>query len=127
MPSFRFEPTSVVFVDCEYDPGAFSIDEARQVANLPHYYPELAHWREGSLDVAWGDFSQSIYAVGWLFENQQQELRNPMFLAYLYVRQLRPSFKFDSTGLCFMDIQRLAALEPWLLEGDHAPLWAGSK
>ena len=65
--------------------------------------------------------------MGWLYEEQLQDSRNPMFLAYIYVRQLRPSFKFDSSGLFFSEVDELAELQPWLLEGNHSPSWAGPK
>lgn len=111
----------------ENDPGDWSPDHTRQINNLRLHYPELVHWGGLALGLAWGEFSQNIYAVGWLYEEQLQNPRNPMFLAYIYVRQMRPAYEFDSTGLFFSEIDDLAELQPWLLEGDHSPAWAGPK
>jgi hypothetical protein len=42
--------------------------------------------------------------------------RDEAFLAYIYVRLLRPSFDFGGTGLFFDDVEELASTRPWLTD-----------
>lgn len=80
--------------------------------------------RRLAIGCAWGDYSQDIMAVGWLYPEQAGSERNPDFLAYCYVRQLAPAFNFGGTGLFSDDIWKLGQQAPWLGNEHSAPIWA---
>lgn len=110
METFEFDMETFVTDTEEQD---FSLDPQTQLelaAMLPHY-PELAHWTQFAFFVAWGAYSQDIYAVSWVYWLTRQ--RDEGFLAYCYVSQRWPDFDFGGTGLYDEDIQQLANLHPW--------------
>lgn len=47
---------------------------------LRQFYPELTHWGDLALFMAWGSFSQDNHALHWNPVAQREE----SFLAYLY-------------------------------------------
>lgn len=83
-----------------------------ELAAMRPHYPELAHWSRFAFFVAWGAYSQDIYAVGWV--DWMAGHRDEGFLAYCYVCQRWPAFDFGGTGLYDEDVQLLAGQHPWL-------------
>ena len=61
----------------DYDRTEEVRDEIRL---LRQYYPELNHWGDLALFMAWGSFSQDTHGLNW---NPVAE-RDDTFLAYLY-------------------------------------------
>ena len=51
-----------------------------EILQLRQYYPELNHWGDLGLFMAWGGFSQDNYDLNWSPVTQ----RNEKFLGYLY-------------------------------------------
>lgn len=123
MTVFAFSPLVFVQPGYEQADGDWSDESLAQIDLIRCLHPELAFWGRLAVGCAWGDYSQDIMAVGWLHPEQFGGTRVPEFLAYCYVRQLAPGFRFGGTGLYSEDIYQLAQQEPWL-HGQHAaPAW----
>lgn len=101
--------------DCDW-----SDDRRAFIAALRDRHPELAAWGDLALGDAWSDYSQDILAVSWCDWIRE---RDEAFLAYVYVRQLSPSFDFGGTGLFMDDVEELARTRPWLTDAG-LPTWA---
>lgn len=113
---YRFDPN--VYGSAEMaESWVFGAGDAEAIAAMRQFYPELSEWSGAHLLAAWGSYSEDILAVG--FADLQS--RDAGLLAYLYVRQEAPHFKFGGTGLFDMDVWNLADKSPWLT---HAPLGA---
>lgn len=110
MEKFEFDMVTFVTDTEEQD---FSLDPQtlNELAAMRPLYPELAHWTRFAFFVAWGAYSQDIYAISWV--DWMTGLRDEGFLAYCYVSQRWPAFDFGGTGLYDEDIQELAAQHPW--------------
>ncbi|MFL9913092.1 hypothetical protein [Paraburkholderia sp. RL17-337-BIB-A] len=93
--------------------GEWNDDWRAFIGGLRARHPELAAWDNLAVGSAWGDYSQDILAVGWCDWIRE---RDEAFLAYIYVRLLRPSFDFGGTGLFFDDVEELASTRPWLTD-----------
>ncbi|ECW0910493.1 hypothetical protein LHY28_003392 [Salmonella enterica] len=110
MEKFEFDMGTFVTDTEEQD---FSLDPQtlNELAAMRPLYPELAHWTRFAFFVAWGAYSQDIYAISWV--DWMTGYRDEGFLAYCYVSQRWPAFDFGGTGLYDEDIQELAAQHPW--------------
>lgn len=73
-------------------------------------YPELEDWSLSGLFNAASEFSQSVLAAGWAWD----EKRDEGFLAFCYVRQRWPEFEFGSFGWFQCEVWELGAEQPWL-------------
>lgn len=123
MTAFVFDPKVFVQPGYEQAGGDWSDEIRAQIDQLRGLHPELASWGQLPVGCAWGEYSQDIMAVGWLYPAQGGSCRTPEFLAYCYVRQVAPGFDFGGTGLYSEDIYQVAKQEPWL-RGEHvAPAW----
>lgn len=123
MTVFAFNPKVFVQPGYEQADGDWSEETLAQIDVIRGLHPELSSWGRLAVGGAWGDYSQDIMAVGWLYPAQAGNSRTPEFLAYCYVRQLAPGFDFGGTGLYSEDVYQLAQQEPWL-GGEHlAPAW----
>jgi hypothetical protein len=95
-------------------------DEWREFIDaLRARHPELSAWGDLAIGSAWGDYSQDILAVGWCDWIRE---RDEAFLAYIYVRLMRPAFSFGGTGLFFDDVEKLGHIRPWLVDAG-LPTW----
>lgn len=110
MESFKFDMKKFVIISDEQDPELDPVTRHELRTMFP-LYPELAHWSHFAFFVAWGAYSQDIYAISWVDWMTGQ--RDPGFLAYCYVRQRWPTFDFGGTGLYDEDIGKLAEQHPW--------------
>ncbi|EBC1626201.1 hypothetical protein CUK48_21755 [Salmonella enterica] len=110
MEKFEFDMETFVTDTEEQD---FSLDPQtlNELAAMRPFYPELAHWTRFAFFVAWGAYSQDIYAISWV--DWMTGYRDEGFLAYCYVSQHWPAFDFGGAGLYDDDIQELAAQHPW--------------
>ncbi|EAA3705935.1 hypothetical protein ABPE25_004809 [Salmonella enterica subsp. enterica serovar Newport] len=110
MEKFEFDMGTFVTDTEEQD---FSLDPQtlNELAAMRPLYPELAHWTRFAFFVAWGAYSQDIYAISWV--GWMTGHRDEGFLAYCYACQRWPAFGFGGTGLYDEDIQELAAQHPW--------------
>ncbi|EIK1335567.1 hypothetical protein LJV55_004060 [Salmonella enterica] len=110
MEKFEFDMVIFVTTTEEQDTNLCPQTQNELMAMRP-LYPELAHWSKFAFFVAWGAYSQDIYAISWV--DWMTGYRDEGFLAYCYVCQRWPSFDFGGTGLYDEDIQQLANLHPW--------------
>lgn len=110
MSAYQFDPL-IQGSDEMAREWVFGPNDAADAAALRQFYPELQSWSDAHLICAWGNYSQSILAVGFADVYQ----RDAGFLAYLYVRQEAPGFDFGGTGL-FMD-------DVWALGDTVPPPW----
>jgi hypothetical protein len=127
VPNFVFSPTVFVLPGDEQESGEWSPDDLSQIEKIRSLHPELQHWGNLAIGCAWGAYSQDIMAVGWMDREQFDFGRNLGFLAYLYVRQLAPSFDFLGTGLFSEDIHELGKQEPWRGNNHVPPEWAARR
>lgn len=121
MQKFAFEMETFV-TDTEEQYFTLDLQTLNELASMHPLYPELAHWTRFALFVAWGAYSQDIYAISWV--DWMTGHRDEGFLAYCYVSQRWPAFDFGGTGLYDEDIQELAAQRPWSCSSlPPAPGW----
>ncbi|EAV4976015.1 hypothetical protein WDQ52_005044 [Salmonella enterica] len=121
MEKFEFDIKTFVTGTEEQD---FCLDPQtlNELTAMRPLYPELAHWTRFAFFVAWGAYSQDIYAISWV--GWMTGHRDDGFLAYCYVCQRWPAFNFGGTGLYDEDIQELAAQHPWNCSPlPPAPVW----
>lgn len=100
-----------------------STQDIADVRRLRENFQELVTWSDRALVVAFGEYSSHIMAVHWA--DWLCDRRDEGFLAYLYVRAIRPNYEFDFTGLHtdMDDVDDYAAEKPWLTSAP-APAWA---
>lgn len=101
------------------EPGEWSEDARALITSLRARYPELVGWGDLALGSAWGGYSQDIYAVSWV---DWLKDRDNGFLAYLYVSQSDPDFKWGGTGLYMDDVWAYGDVRPWEC-GAPLPAW----
>lgn len=128
MTNFKFNP-SPHFVQPGYKQAAgdWTGDiTVSQIEGIKKRYHEIIHWGNLAVGEAWGAYSQDIMAVNWIYDGRHEvaENRNLDFIAYIYVRQLAPSFDFGGTGLRARDIYELGLKQPWQGTDHVAPVWA---
>lgn len=112
------------FVPDGYEPAESYYANAQDVADVRRLranFPELTTWSDLALVVALGDYSAHIMALPWA--DWLCDQRDEGFLAYLYLRAIRPNYEFDFTGLHMDDVDDYAAQKPWLTNAP-APAWA---
>jgi len=105
-----FEFDELTFVrrrDCPDD--ELHADTRAEMEIARRVYPELAHWSLTGLYFAALDFSQSVLAAGWAWDSARDE----GFLAFYYVRQRWPAFKFGSMGQYMDEVWELGSHQPW--------------
>ena len=108
----RFEFDGRAFVtSTEEQNTELSPQTLNELIAIRSHYPELSHWSRNAIFVAWGDYSQDIYAISWV--DWMTGYRDEGFLAYCYVRQLWPSFNFGGSGLFDDNVQALGEEQPW--------------
>lgn len=123
MTAFVFDPKVFVQPGYEQADGDWSEKSQAQIDQIREQHPELAAWGRLAIGCAWGDYSQDILAVGWLYPDQVGSERSREFLSYCYVRQVAPTVHFGGTGLYSEDIYQLAQQEPWLADEHVVPAW----
>jgi hypothetical protein len=83
----RFSP----LISYPFDPNAYDFDTSTEVTEddetlaieLKRFYPEFVDWQDKSLATAWRSYSQRVGSV----TEEYVCLRDPSFLAFLYVNQ----------------------------------------
>ena len=86
-------------------------NEFVQINNIRLNNPELSHFRYWPLFFAIGKYSEDIYAVSWA---DWVEGRDTGLLAYMYIKQLAPTFDFGTTGTYNSDVWEYASSLPWI-------------
>ena len=99
--SFSFKATTFVQEGYESAPGDWSDDSLQDIAKIRSLYPELNHWGDLAIGVAFGDFSQDVFAVSWA--DWMATERDEIFLNYCCWRQIKGPWEFglDSDTLEF--------------------------
>ena len=110
MDEFEFNALTFVSSTEEQDVDHYYVT-LHETGTIHQHYPELAHWSRFAFFVAWGTYSQDIYAVNWIDWLNGQ--RDEGFLAYCYVCQRWSSFIFSGSKRCNEDFQLLGATHPW--------------
>lgn len=100
--------------------GEWSDENRAFIVAVRDRHPELAAWGDLAVGTAWGSYSQDILAVGWCDWIRD---RDDAFLAYIYVRLVRPSFDFGGTGLFMDEVEELGQTRPWQTNAG-SPAWA---
>ena len=126
MSNFVFSPAPFVMPGSEKADGDWPTAWRAQIEQIRAVHPELQHWGNLAVGSAWGDYSQDVLAINWAYPDQFQGADKwlPDFLAYCYVRQVAPTFKFGGTGLFSEDVYALGQQAPWKDEKPVAPGWA---
>lgn len=98
--TFNFDTACFVELGYEKDDGEWNDSDKADIQRLRDLYPELTHWGDLALGLAWGDYSQDIYAVSWAD----------------WIAERDNGFKFGGTGLFSKDIWQFGDNEPWKTE-----------
>jgi hypothetical protein len=104
-------------------PGEWSAEDRAFIASLKELHPELSGWGDAAIGFAWGRYSEDVFLISWAYWNVD---RDPAFLAYLYVKQTKPSFNFGRCGGWVEDLCKLAESQPWLEPDEQLPAWLSS-
>jgi hypothetical protein len=104
--SFNFTP-SPAFVKKGFEDykGEFSDSEKLELLMIRRSYPELRHWGDYSINIAWAGFSQRVYLISWV--NIEAGNRNELFLNFCYWEQCKGTWPWGN------DIERLAKIDQW--------------
>ena len=104
--NFNFTP-SPTFVKKGFEEykGEFSEDERNELSLLRQSYPELKHWGDLAINVAWADFSQSVYLISWVDFGPGD--RDELFLNFCYWEQCKGTWPWGD------DIDKLAKVDHW--------------
>lgn len=103
--AYRFDATCFVQRGYEAADGDWPERTKRDISALRASYPELAHWGNLALGLAFGDYSQDVYEVNWA--EWSVERRDDLFLCYCCWRQTRGAWR---RGL---DEKTLAQASEW--------------
>lgn len=117
---FEFDELTFVVSD-DVDDAEMEPYYLSRVRALRPFYPELAGWSNAGFIFAWQDYSQALWALGWL--DAEEKMMD--FLAFCYLRQRCPGANFGNAGQYSMLFDELARQLPWL-ENTLPPLprWA---
>jgi hypothetical protein len=105
MTVFLFEATTFVRPGHERIQGEFSDDDRNDIATLRGYYPELSHWGDLAIDIAFCGFSRECLDVSWA--DWMLKARHECFLDYCCWKQTRGRWYGDT------DFETLAQANEW--------------
>lgn len=96
---FKFDAVTFVRQGYETDPGEWSNETQLEIAKLREAYPELTHWGDLAIGLAFGEFSQDVLEVSWA--DWMVGKRDEIFLNYCCWRQTRGGWKhgFDEASM----------------------------
>lgn len=123
MAQFEFDPHVFFQAGMETETGEWPDSWTDQIKSIGEVHPELRNWGGLAIGSAWGDFSQDVLAVSWV-DSDWLSGHQPGFLAYIYVRQVAPAFKFGGTALFMSEVFELGAKAPWQGDDHQPPTWA---
>ncbi|AVA23908.1 hypothetical protein [Rhizobium sp. NXC24] len=101
----RLDAATFVQPGYEAAPGDWSDTDRRAIASLRGFYPEIAHWGDLAIGVAFGELSQEVLDVSWA--DWMLDQRDEIFLNYCCWRQTRGQW---DGGL---DAEALAQANEW--------------
>lgn len=97
----EFQFNATVFVQPGYETvkGDWSEADLGAIQRLRKLYPELDHWGDFAMGIAFGDWSQEFFLVSWA--DWMTLTRDELFLNFCYWRQTRGAWKhgFDEQTL----------------------------
>lgn len=90
---YRFDAACVVSNKAAETGHGDYYDEAEraELARLRHLYPEVSHWGDIALGIAWGDYCEDVWMLSWETITASTK-RTVSFLDYLCWRQTRGEF-----------------------------------
>lgn len=106
----RLDAATFVQPGNETAPGEWSEADRRDIASLRAFYPEIAHWGDLAIGLAFGDFSEDVLEVGWA--DWMLDHRDEAFLNYCCWRQIRGERPFPP------DEETLAQADAWKTAAD---------
>lgn len=92
MSNFTFDPEIFVVKGHGSDHGEWSEQDRKDIAQIRESHPELAHWGDLAIGVAFGSFSDDVLEVGW--GNWIIGQRSEDFLTYCCWRQIKGTWNF---------------------------------
>jgi len=89
----------------ENDSGDLTDDYREYISSLRRHYPELAHWGDSAIGLAFGEYSQDVWLVSWAYWSI--ETRDEAFLNYCCWRQTRGFWTDD------LELEKLSQANEW--------------
>lgn len=86
----RLPPTGYELSDARFAPGRANLDGHRLANRLGVLHPEVGHWHDSALVAAWHGFCRQVLCVEVLTPLD----RNEKFVAYLYVCECLPVYRW---------------------------------
>jgi hypothetical protein len=84
--AFTFSPRPFVQEGFESAPGDWGDSDRREIAAIRDAHPELSHWGDLAIGMAWSDYSHNVYLISWWnFDGNRDE----HFLNYCCWEQTR--------------------------------------
>lgn len=78
-------------VGYEKSDGEYASDDRALFSSIRYACPELSEWGDLPIGVAWGSYSQDVYLLSWLEQEQASISRDKLieFLAYIRWHDLK--------------------------------------
>jgi hypothetical protein len=84
-PEIHLNPLFFANVGHEKSDGEYTSDDRALFSSIRSVCPELSEWGDLPIGVAWGSYSQDVYLLSWLDQEQITLSRDNLikFLAYI--------------------------------------------
>lgn len=81
----NFNPNHFAVAGFEKSAGEYSDEDRALFSLIKKVCPELSEWGDLPIGVAWGAYSQDVYLLSWLEEQQKNLIRSELieFLSYI--------------------------------------------
>lgn len=82
----HFNPLHFANAGYENSDGEYASDDRALLRAIRSVCPELSEWGDLPIGVAWGSYSQDVYLLSWLEQDQKTISRDKLieFLAYIH-------------------------------------------
>ena len=64
----------------------------QHIHNLRDFNPEIKHWGDLAIGVAFGSYQEDVLGVSWADWDRD---KNSAFMSYIYIKQTHPTFDFN--------------------------------
>ena len=72
--------------------GEWDEETREHIHNLRDFNPEIKHWGDLAIGLAFSSYSEDVLGVSWAEWNRD---RNSGFMCYIYIKQTCPTFFFN--------------------------------
>lgn len=96
--------------------GEWDEETREHIHNLRDFNPEIKHWGDLAIGLAFSSYSEDVLGVSWAEWNRD---RNSGFMCYIYIKQTCPTFFFNGYECELWDYSDTC---PWL-SNEPMPKW----